>query len=255
MARKKVSVYVIAYNEEAKIRECLESVKWADEVVVADSFSADRTAAIAREYTDKVLQVKFEGFGKLRNDVIKQLSNDWVLSVDSDERVTPELKDEILALLEKGPDADAYLVPRKSHFMGKWIRHCGWYPDFRQPQFFDRRRMRYTEQMVHETYELDGKLSRLRGHVLQYPFLDLNQFFWKMDRYSTLRAGEMNAQGRRFRVSDVIAHPAAMFFRMYVAKAGFLDGAGGLALSMLYAYYTAIKYIKLWELNMKGGKA
>jgi glycosyltransferase involved in cell wall biosynthesis len=255
MQRNKLSVYVIAYNEESKIRECLESVKWADELVVADSFSTDRTVQIAREYTDKVIQVKFEGFGKLRNDVLKRLENDWVLSVDSDERVTPELKDEVLSLLASEPGADAYLVPRKSHFMGRWIRHCGWYPDFRQPQLFNRKKMKYTEQMVHETYELDGRLSRLKGHVLQFPFLDLNQFFWKMDRYSTLRAGEMNAQGRRFRISDIIIHPAAMFIRMYVSKAGFLDGARGFVLSLLYAYYTMIKYIKLWELNIGGRKA
>jgi hypothetical protein len=109
--------------------------------------------------------------------------------------------------------------------------------------------MRYTEQMVHETYELNGKLSKLKGHVLQYPFLNLQQFFWKMDRYSTLRAGEMHRAKRKFRVTDIIAHPPAMFFRMYVMKRGFLDGAVGLVLSMLYAYYTMIKYIKLWELN------
>lgn len=249
MARSKLSAYILTFNEEAKIRECLESVKWADEIVVLDSFSTDATVKICREYTDKVFQEKFAGFGPLRNAALKRLSFDWVLSVDSDERVSVELKDEILALLEKGPDADAYLVPRKSHFLGRWIKHCGWYPDYRQPQFFNKNKMRYTEQMVHETYELDGKLSKLKGHALQYPFLNLQQFFWKMDRYSTLRAGEMHKGKRQFHVTDIIVHPAAMFFRMYVMKGGFLDGAVGLVLSALYAYYTMIKYIKLWELN------
>lgn len=250
MPRLKLSVYVIGYNEEAKIRECLESVKWADEVVFLDSFSTDKTAEIAREYTDKVFQQKFEGFGKLRNAALAHCSNEWILSVDSDERVSPELKDEILKLLEKGPDADAYLVPRKSHFLGKWVRHCGWYPDFRQPQFFNKNKMKYTGQMVHETYELPGgKLSRLNEHVLQYPFLNLDQYFKKMDRYSTLRANEMKKDGRSFKVVNLIVNPIAMFFRMYVVKLGFLDGSVGLILSILYAYYTVCKYIKLWELD------
>ena len=125
MDRKKVSVYVIAYNEESKIRECLESVKWADEIVFLDSHSTDRTAAIAREYTGKIFQQKFEGFGKLRNTALGLVTSEWVLSVDSDERVSPELKDEILRKLAEGPDADAYLIPRKSHFLGRWIKHCG----------------------------------------------------------------------------------------------------------------------------------
>ncbi len=247
MNERKLSVYVLTYNEEAKIRECLESAKWADEIVVLDSFSTDKTVAICKEYTDKVFQSKFEGFGHLRNTALKHVSNDWVLSVDADERVTEELKQEVLALLRKGPDADAYYVPRKTHFMGKWIRHCGWYPDYRQPQFFNKNKMRYTQQLVHETYELDGKVSYLRGHALQFPFLSLGQFLNKMDRYSTLRAEEMAAKGKRFSLSQLFIHPAAMFFRMYVQKLGILDGSHGLILSLLYGYYTLVKYVKLWE--------
>jgi len=170
-----------------------------------------------------------------------------VLSVDSDERVTPELRDELLSLMEKGPECDAYLVPRKTHFMGRWIRHCGWYPDFRQPQFFNKNKMKYSDQLVHETYELDGRLGRLKGHVLQFPFTDLGQYLKKMDRYSDLRAREMHSKGKKFSVLNLIVNPLAMFFRMFVAKLGFLDGREGLVLSYLYAYYTAIKYIKLWE--------
>ena len=247
MDRLKVSVYVITFNEKDKITDCLESVKWADEIVVLDSFSTDGTVEICGKYTGKIIQKKFEGFGKLRNAAVEACSNDWVLSIDADERVTEELKNEVLALLEKGPDADAYYVPRKSHFMGKWIRHCGWYPDYRQPQFFDRRKMRYTEQLVHETFELSGKLSYLKGHALQFPFINLDQYLRKMERYSSLRAEEMFKEGRKFKLRNVVINPQAMFFRMYVAKLGFLDGAHGLILSMLYGYYTLLKYVKLWE--------
>jgi len=247
MDRLKVSAYVMTFNEKDKITDCLESIKWADEIVVLDSFSTDGTVEICKKYTNKIIQKKFEGFGKLRNAALDSCSNDWVLSIDADERCTEELKNEVLGLLEKGPGADAYYVPRKSHFLGVWVRHCGWYPDYRQPQLFNRKKMKYTEQLVHETFVLDGKLSYLKGHALQFPFLNLDQYLRKMERYSGLRAEEMHKAGKKFRISNVVVNPAAMFFRMYVAKLGFLDGKTGLILSFLYAYYTMLKYVKLWE--------
>lgn len=249
MSRPKLSVFILTFNEKDKITDCLESVKWADEIVVMDSFSTDGTVEICKKYTDRIVQSKFEGFGKLRNDALAACANDWILSIDADERCTEELKNEVLALLEKGPDADAYHVPRKSHFMGKWIKHCGWYPDYRQPQFFNKKKMKYTMQLVHETFELDGRLSYLKGHALQFPFLNLEAYLRKMERYSSLRAEEMLKAGKKFRLHNVIINPLAMFFRMYIAKLGFLDGVTGLILSLLYANYTLIKYVKLWELK------
>lgn len=247
MDRLKVTAYVITYNEEKKIKDCLESIKWADEIVVLDSFSTDRTVEICKEYADKVVQEKFEGFGKLRNTALAHTSNDWIFSLDSDERATEEIKNEILGLLAEGPKKDAYYVPRKTHFMGKWIRHCGWYPDYRQPQFFNKKKMKYTEQLVHETYELDGEIGYMKEHVLQFPFIDLDQYFEKMDRYSSLRAREMAKEGKKFSILNVIFNPIAMFVRMYIQKLGILDGRHGFILSLLYAYYTTLKYIKLWE--------
>jgi len=247
----KLSVYVMTFNEKDKIKDCLESVKWADEIVIMDSFSTDGTVEIARKYTNKIVQKEFVGFGKLRNIALENCSNEWVLSVDADERVTEELKKEVLEKLTKGPEADAYFIPRKSHFLKVWIRHCGWYPDYRQPQFFNKTKMKYKEQLVHETFELNGKIGYLKGHILQFPFLSLDQFLKKMDRYSTLRAQEMFEEGKKFKVRQLIINPFAMFFRMYVAKMGFLDGKAGLILSVLYGYYTMIKYIKLWEKYIK----
>jgi glycosyltransferase involved in cell wall biosynthesis len=249
MERQKLSAYVICYNNEDKIRDCLESVKWADEVVVVDSFSTDKTAQIAKEYTDKIYQVKFEGFGKLRNTALSFLKHDWVLSVDTDERATPELRKEIIEKLQSSPDADAYYVPRISHFLKYRIRHCGWYPDYRQPQFFNRHKMKYKDQLVHETYELDGKIGYLKEHCLQYPFFTIDQFFSKMERYSALRAKEMTKEGKKFHAYNLVINPLSMFFRMYVMKAGFLDGLPGFILSCLYGYYTFIKYVRLWEIN------
>ncbi|MBN1823580.1 MAG: glycosyltransferase family 2 protein [Endomicrobiales bacterium] len=254
MTRFKITAYVMTYNNADKIKDCLESINWADEIVVLDSFSTDGTVEIAKNYTQKIIQEKFVGFGRLRNIALSHCSNDWVFSLDSDERATEEIKNEIFGLLEKGPECEAYLVPRKSHFLDIWIRHCGWYPDFRQPQFFNKKRMKYREQLVHETYELDGRLGRLKEHVLQFPFFSLEQFFAKMDRYSALRAEEMFMEGRKFRATNLMINPAAMFFRMYVAKLGFLDGVPGFILSSLYAYYTMLKYVKLWEKLKKQDK-
>ena len=172
----KLSVYVMTFNEKDKIKDCLESVKWADEIVLMDSYSTDGTVDIARQYGAKIVQKEFVGFGKLRNIALENCSNEWVLSVDADERVTEELKTRSFKSLLRGPDADAYFVPRKSHFLKYWVKHCGWYPDYRQPQFFNKKKMHYTAQMVHETYELDGKIGYLKGHVLQYPFMSLDQF-------------------------------------------------------------------------------
>ena len=249
----KISAYVIAYNDEPNMRACLESLTWADEIIVVDSFSTDATAAIAREFTDKVFQHKFETFGKLRNDAVAHAAHDWVFSLDSDERTTPEIRDEIRALLRRGPDADAYFVPRRNFFLGRWIRHCGWYPDYRQPQFFHKQRLRYRDgDLVHESFDCQGRVGYLREHVVQIPFRDIRQFLGKMDRYSDLMARRMVEKGRRFHAHQLITHPCFTFLKMYVMRRGFLDGLQGFILSGLYAYYTFIKYVRLWEQQRAG---
>ncbi len=245
----KVSALVIAYNEEPNIRACLETLTWADEIVLVDSFSTDATEKIAREFTEKVYQHEFRGFGRLRNEALTHTSHEWVFSLDTDERATPEVRDEIRRVLKDEPDADAYFVPRRNYFLGRWIRHSGWYPDYRQPQLFRKGRMRYREDLVHEGFELDGRTGYLKEHVLQYPFRDIDHYLAKMDRYSDLMAQRLAQQGRRFRTHQLVTHPLFTFVKMYLARAGFLDAMPGLILSGLYAYYTFIKYAKLWELR------
>ena len=243
----KLSAYVITYNEEAKIRDALESIKWVDEIVILDSHSTDRTEQICREYTDKVYQCDFAGFGKLRNQALALVTHDWVFSLDADERVTDELREEIRRELAQGPRSDAYFVPRINFFLGRRIRHSGWYPDYRQPQLFNKHKMRYTEDPVHHTYELAGLAAYLRGHIIQYPFLDLDQYLQKMNRYSTLMVEQMIQHGRKFRTHQLVTHPIFTFFKMYVWRLGFLDGMPGLILALLYTYYTFAKYAKFWE--------
>jgi len=243
----KLSAYVLTFNEEGKIRDALESLKWADEIVVLDSHSTDRTEQICREYTDKVYQCDFAGFGRLRNRALELVTHDWVLSIDADERATDELRKEIQAELARGPRADAFFVPRKNLFLGRWIRHCGWYPDYRQPQFFNKHKLRYRDDLVHEGFDATGTVDYLHGHALQYPFRDLGEYLRKMSRYSSLMAEQMANRGRRFRAHQLVTHPVFTFFKMYGLRQGFRDGMPGLILSLLYAYYTFVKYAKLWE--------
>lgn len=248
----KVSVVVIGYNDEPNIRACLESAQWADEIIFVDSYSTDATTRIAAEFTDKVFQHKFEAFGKLRNDAIAHASNDWIFSLDTDERATPEIRDEVRALLARGPEAPAYFVPRKNFFLGRWIKHCGWYPDYRQPQFFDRCRLRYRDgDLVHESFDVEGSVGYLKEQVIQIPFRDIKQFLSKMDRYSDLMARRLIEKKRRFHPYQLVARPIFTFLKMYLFRLGFLDGLQGFILSGLYAYYTFIKYVRLWELTRK----
>lgn len=214
-----------------------------------DSYSTDGTTEICLEFTPHVFHYSFQGFGALRNQAVNHATNDWIFSLDTDEIATREIQEEIEALLTHGPSAQAYFVPRRNQFMGRWIKHCGWYPDYRQPQLFHKTHMRYREDLVHEGFELDGVLGYLHAHVEQVPFRDIDQFWQKMDRYSTLRAQAMYGEGRKFHAHQLISHPLFTFLKMYVWRMGIFDRKPGLILSMLYAYYTFVKYAKLWELN------
>ncbi len=241
-----VTVYVLTLNEARQLRAVLESVKWAEEILVMDSFSTDGTVEIAREYHARVLQESFCGFGPLRNLALAAARHDWVLSIDADERCTPELAEEIRRELP-APRAEAYHVPRKSHFLGHWMRHSGWYPDYRQPQLFDRRHFRYNDESVHESYTLDGRLGYLRQHVLQYPWDTLEIATAKLQRYSTLMAQRYAQAGKRASLHRMLLSPAGIFLRIFLLQQGFRDGRYGLVLAGLYAYYTFLKYAKLWE--------
>jgi glycosyltransferase involved in cell wall biosynthesis len=246
-AKPRLSVYVIAYNEADKIEAALASVAWADEIVVADSHSTDATAEIARRYTPHVIQVPFEGFGKLRNDVIATLGGDWIFSLDADERCTAAAAEEIRRVIADPDSADAYLVPRRNFFFGRWIRHSGWFPDYRQPQLFRRGRLRYTEDAVHETYVLDGRLGRLSEPIAQVPFRDLSQVLHKMQRYSTLGVERLRQHGRPPSMFSALAHGLAAFFRHYVVRAGFLDGWAGFVIALSNFEGTFYRYAKHHE--------
>ena len=245
MAR--ISVYIIAYNEADKIEAALKSVAWADEIVVADSFSTDGTPEIARKYTDRVLQVPFEGFGKLRNDVLAQLDGDWIFSLDADERCTEAAAAEIQRIVAQPGAADAYRVPRRNFLLGRWIRHSGWYPDYRQPQLFRRGKLHYTADAVHESYVLDGTLGTLSEPIAQVPFKDLAQIVHKMQRYSTLGVERLTQRRTRPSMAKALAHGLGAFFRHYVFRLGFLDGWAGFVIAFSNFEGTFYRYAKYTE--------
>jgi glycosyltransferase involved in cell wall biosynthesis len=242
-----LSVFILTYNEENNIRACLESVTWADEVIVVDSFSSDRTVEICLEYTDKIFQHEFKGFGKQRKIALDHTTYDWVLSVDADERVTEELRNELLEILKNIPEADGFFIPRISHFLGKEIKHCGLYPDYRQLQFFNKNKMKYSDHLVHEGFVFSGQTSYLKEHILHYSFQTVEEYLRKMDMYSSLAAEDMIRAGKRGKFHQLFTHPASTFFSFYLIKRGFLDGKMGFILSSLYSYYTFIKYLKFWK--------
>ena len=159
----KISVYIIAYNEEEKIADAINSVLWADEIVLADSYSTDKTSEIAQSMGARVVQIPFTGFGDLRNQALKACTHDWIFSLDADERCTPAVRDELLAITRSESATNVYFIPRKNFFMGRWIRHSGFYPNYRQPQFFRSGAMRYKPDPVHEGYE-PVSYTHLRAH-------------------------------------------------------------------------------------------
>jgi len=192
---EKISAYIIAFNEEQKIGQALESVQWADEVLVIDSNSTDNTKQIAEQFGAQIVQVPFAGFGALRNAASDCCSYRWIFSLDADERCTPQVREEIKATINDAAARSAYFIPRRNYFMGKWIKYSGWYPDYRQPQLFRKGELRFTDDAVHEGYEVDGKTACLKHAIWQLPFRDLSELMTKMERYSSLGAAKMGEKG------------------------------------------------------------
>jgi len=244
--RLRLSVALVTRNEEDRLRACLESVVWADEIVVVDAESEDKTVAIAQEFTDRVVVRPWPGYAAQKNTALDLATGDWVLSLDADEVVSPELRAEIARVLASDGPADGYTVPRRNIFWGRWVRHGGLYPD-RQLRLFRRGRGRFEARAVHESVRVDGRVESVAGHLEHRSYRDVSDFLTRADRYSTLAAEDAVAQGRRARVSDLVLRPLGRFLAMYVVQGGFLDGWRGFLLATLYAYYVLIRSAKIWE--------
>ncbi|MCI0566950.1 MAG: glycosyltransferase family 2 protein [Acidobacteria bacterium] len=251
---EKLTALVPTFNEEAVIRDCLESLRWADEVFVVDSFSHDKTVEIAREYGSRVVQHAYVNSAAQKNWAIPQSGHLWVLLVDADERVTPELRDEIREILEQGPCHPGYWIRRANHFLGRRMKHCGWETD-KVIRLFRRDMARYEEREVHAEIEFPGPLPVLQYPLLHYSFRSFSQYWRKMQLYSDWGASQLFKEGRRAGWVSIGLRPLQRFLKMYLFRLGFLDGIHGLALSMLGAFAVFLKYAKLWELGLNHGKA
>ena len=249
-----LSVTVITHNEGPHVAGALESVAWADEIVVVDSGSTDDTVAIAERYATRVVQHQWTGYGTQKNYAADLASHDWILSIDADERVAPALAGEIRALLQQGPKAAGYEISRVAHYLGRWIRSTDWYPDF-HVRLYDRRTARWSEAAVHESIQCPGRVERLRGELLHYPYRDVSEHLAKIDRYTTLIARQWAADGRRTAAWEAIVYPRLAFLRNFILRRGFLDGHTGLVVSMLNSYYVFLKYVKLFEMQQTGSGA
>jgi glycosyltransferase involved in cell wall biosynthesis len=247
VSRGRLSVVVVTLDEADRIRACLESVTWADELIVVDAESSDKTAAVARELTDHVFVRPWPGFAAQKNFGLEQAHGEWILSLDADEIVSPRLRAEITGIVEGGGTHAGYAVPRRNVYWGRWIRHGGLYPDW-QVRLFRRGRGRFAERSVHESVTVDGSVGRLSGHLEHRSYRDVADFLERADRYSTLAAGEWLAAGRGCRpFVDLALRPVARFLGMYVGRAGFLDGWRGFLLAVLYGYYVLMRSAKVWE--------
>ena len=246
-AVQKLTVTVITRDEAANIAAALESVRWADEIIVIDSESTDATVAIARRFTDRVIVRPWPGYIAQKNFAAEQASHDWILSLDADERVSSELAAEIRELLNGTPGAVGYRLPRVTNHLGRWIRSTDWYPDY-QLRLYDRRRARWAGRYVHESVQADGAVSQLRGELQHYAYRDIAHHVQTMDRYTTLAARQMYEDGRRATWIDILITPRLTFFRNFILRGGFRDGMAGLIISAMNAYYVGLKFAKLWEL-------
>jgi glycosyltransferase involved in cell wall biosynthesis len=245
----KLTVTVITRNEAANISGALDSVKWADEIVVVDSHSADDTVAIAKRYATRIDVHEWAGYSAQRNYAAEIAANDWILALDADERVPPALAAEIQDIMRNGPAAGGYRMPRLSFYLGRWIRGTDWYPDY-QLRLYDRRVGRFNGKRVHESVELaHGKPGTLRHDLQHYPYRDISDHVTSIDHYTTLAAEEWFAAGRRTNPFDVVLHPPAAFLRNYILRRGFRDGTAGFLVSVLNSYYVFLKVLKLWELQ------
>ena len=244
----KLTVTVITHNEASHIAGALESVAWADEIIVIDSRSSDETVAIARKHATRVEVRDWAGYGTQKNYAADLAAHDWILSIDADERVTPELAEEIKRLLRHGPRAQGYRISRVSHYLGRWIRSTDWYPDY-HVRLYDRRAARWSEQKVHESIDCRGRVETLHGELQHYPYRDISEHLTKIDRYTTLVAEQWAAEGRRTSALAALVYPRLAFLRNFVLRRGFRDGHTGLLVSMLNSYYVFLKYAKLYELS------
>lgn len=247
----KISACIITYNEEDRIEESLKSLEnVADEIVVVDAFSTDKTPEIVKSYGVKFFQREWDGYSSQKNFAISQTKFPWILSIDADERLSEKLRHEILEIKKTEPEFDGFSFKRKTYYLGKWIKHSGWYPD-KKVRLFRKDKARWEGDFVHETLLFQGKVKELEGELLHYSYRNLSDHVKRIERYSALSAEKMFREGKRSSYIKILLLPFFTFLRDFIFRAGFLDGIHGLIISFFSSYYVFLKFAKLFELQRK----
>lgn len=243
----KITATIITLNEEKNIADCLASLACADEIIVVDSGSTDRTEEICRANPKvRFFHHEWPGYGKQKNRAAELATHDWILNIDADERVSAALCESIGNFKEAGYSAAR--MARENYFGQRWIRHCGWYPDY-TVRLYDRRVCSFSDRCVHESLEHDGRVVTMAGNLVHRTYSDISDYLQRADRYSTLAAQEMYQAGKTVAPGYLLVKPAATFIKMYLIRKGFLEGSAGFVLSVLYGYYAFCKYAKLMEIK------
>lgn len=246
MTKPKISCCIITYNEEYNIHDCLESVKWVNEIVVVDSFSTDKTTEIAKSYTDKVILNKWGGYIEQKNFALSCAEGDWILCLDADERVTPELKEEILKVVEDNLSVDGYCIKRHTYYLGKWINHCGWYPDYKI-RLIRRGKGKWGGVNPHDKILVDGETGYLKEEMHHLTYRNFAYQLKIINRFSDVFVHESMKRGRKTNLIFMFLHPPIKFLEVYVWRAGFLDGLQGFIIAIASSFYVFTKHVKLWE--------
>ncbi len=248
----KISAVILTKNEEQNLPRCLESLRWVDEILVLDSESTDKTVETAKKLGATVYRLPWEGFGKQKQKGVELAAGEWVLSIDADEVVTPALQVEITSRVSTENGTVGYYLKRRAYFLGRFVRHGGWYPDW-VLRLFQKGKGRFTPVPVHESVILDGPVGRLDADLLHFTDPNFSHYLAKLNRYTDLSAQEFFERGKRGSLFKILANPAAKFFSQYFLKAGFLDGRAGFILACASAFHVFSKYVKLWELSQPEG--
>lgn len=244
--RARLTILIPTFNEERNILDAIQSAAWADEVFVVDSFSTDKTREIAAEHHARVVQHEYVNSATQKNWAIPQAACEWVMILDADERITPELRDEIIAFLENPGDVAGLRISRDNHFMGKPIRYCGWQDDS-VLRVFPRDRGRYVEREVHADAVVDGPVKVTNGRLIHYTFDSFQQYMRKFDQYTTWAAGDRAKKTTSVGFTELLGRPVWRFFKQYILRLGILDGKAGFIICALSAFSVFLKYAKLWE--------
>jgi len=248
----KISAVIITFNEEKRLEAALQSVAGiVSEIIVVDSYSIDKTVKVAKKYTDRILERKWTNFADQKNFANQQASYSWILSLDADERVSPELREELLALRQTEPSSSGFSMPRQVFYLGKWIRHSGWYPD-RKVRLFRKEKACWEGEYVHEKLMVNGKVEKLKGQIHHYTYRGIHEHLERINHFSDLGAQKLYAQKKKCRWPHLVFLPFFRFIKSFFFKFGFLDGFAGLTISILNSYAIFVRYAKLREIWKKG---